>query len=406
MCLASRLLVAVVAVVGAALLHVGGAADAPSLDSPTLTHPFGAGGLAGLAGRALSPLARWDAVWYLRIAHGGYGRGPEAGPQAAFFPLYPALVRLLGGGSTSPPLLLVGSYAVAWATFLVALYLLHRLVTLELGGRAATATLVLLAFFPAAWFFGAPYSESLFLMASVGAFYAARTGRWAWAGALAAVASATRLLGVALLVPLAILYLYGPRTDRPPDGENGRRPRYALRADALWVLLAPAGTLAFAAYLALRYGDGLGFLHLQQARAHALAVPFAAVWKGAQAAGNAVSSTLDGSIAGPYLGSLAARNLMQFGFLIFAALATAGALRRLPLAYGAYVLAYLAIPLSFPIAERPLDSLHRYLTVLFPLFMWMAIVCLRRGWTRAVTAASAVGLIALTALFATWHLLY
>ena len=42
--------------------------------------------------------------------------------------------------------------------------------------------LLLLAVFPGALYFGAPYSESLFLLCSVGAFLAARKDRWALAG--------------------------------------------------------------------------------------------------------------------------------------------------------------------------------------------------------------------------------
>ena len=52
------------------------------------------------------------------------------------------------------------------------------------------------------------------------------------------------------------------------------------------------------------------------------------------------------------------------------------ALRRLPLAYGAYVLAALALPLSYPVAAQPLMSLPRFLVVLFPLHLalgaWLA----------------------------------
>ena len=70
--------------------------------------------------------------------------------------------------------------------------------------------LLLVAFFPAALFFSAVYSESLFLLLSVGAVLAARQGRWAWAGALAALAALTRNSGVLLLVPLALLFLYLP----------------------------------------------------------------------------------------------------------------------------------------------------------------------------------------------------
>src|SRR4051812_29592214 len=152
------------------------AQNATRFDTPQLTH--------ALADPLLAPLARWDAVWYLRVADSGYG---ESEARAAFFPLYPLLVRGLAVPfGASPAALLVAAYAVALATFLAALTLLHRLVTLELGRRLAEPTLLLLAVFPAALYFGAPYAESLFLALSVGAFYAARTGRWAAAGACAA----------------------------------------------------------------------------------------------------------------------------------------------------------------------------------------------------------------------------
>ena len=74
------------------------------------------------------------------------------------------------------------------------------------GRRLARPTLLLLAVFPAAVYFGAPYSESLFLLLAVGAFYAARTGHWAWAGACAGLASATRSAGLLLVLPLAMIW--------------------------------------------------------------------------------------------------------------------------------------------------------------------------------------------------------
>ena len=118
---------------------------------------------------------------------------------------------------------------MALAALAVALYLLHRLTELELGRAAAGPAVLLLCVFPASVFLGAPYSESLFLAASVGAFYAARTGHWAAAGAAAAAASATRSAGVLLLLPLVILYWQGT--------EPGRR----LRPHLAWLALAPAG---------------------------------------------------------------------------------------------------------------------------------------------------------------------
>src|SRR5690606_11722167 len=145
-------------------------------------------------------------------------------------------------------------------------------VTLELGRAHARPALLLLAFFPAALFFGAPYSESLFLLLSVGAFYAARTGRWAWAGAAAGAASATRSAGILLLVPLAILWWQSPR----------RRRHLA------WLALAPAGLAAYTAYLALAHGDPFAYLGLQRAWDRSFAGPLVGVWQGLEAAWQAV----------------------------------------------------------------------------------------------------------------------
>src|SRR4051794_1517892 len=170
---ASRLLVWVAAVVAAAVARPDSGASAQAFDRPELTHPFGPA-LDAL----FAPLARWDAVWYLGIAHSGYD-----GASTAFFPLYPLLVRGLAPAG-DPASLLFAAFVVSLAALAGALYLLRRLAELELGSAsAARRAVLLLAFFPGALWLGAPYSESLFLLLSVGAIYAARTGHWAWAGA-------------------------------------------------------------------------------------------------------------------------------------------------------------------------------------------------------------------------------
>ena len=88
----------------------------------------------------------------------------------------------MGRGFASAGVALVAAFAVSLAAFAGALYLLHRLTELELGREYALPTILLLSVFPGAVFFGIPYSESIFLLVSVGAFYAARTEHWAWAG--------------------------------------------------------------------------------------------------------------------------------------------------------------------------------------------------------------------------------
>jgi hypothetical protein len=361
------------------------AENAAKFDTPHLTH--------ALADPLLAPLARWDAVWYLRVAETGYG-GSEA--RAAFFPLYPLLVRALAAPfGASPAALLGAAYAVALAAFLGALTLLHRLVSLELGRPLARPTLLLLAVFPAALYFGAPYAESLFLLLAVGAFYAARTGRWAWAGACAAAAAATRNSGVLLLLPLLIVW-WGTRERRI--------------GDAAWILLAPLGLAAFALYLGLAEGDAWAFVHAHEAWYRELSLPLVGTWEGLGAAVDGLRQLASGqrevvyfeqAAGDPY--RIAAINLMLFGSLVFGVVACLGVLRRLPLAYGVWVAASLALPLSEPVRPQPLMSLPRFLAVLFPIFMWLALWSEERRATERMAALSALGLGLFTAQFATWH---
>jgi hypothetical protein len=374
---------------------MGGLAErnAEVFDEPELTR--------SLAEPLLSPLARWDAAWYLRIAESGYG-GSDV--RAAFFPLYPLLVRAVAAPfGASPEALLLAAYVVSLAAFLGALVLLHRLVSLELGRPIAQPALLLLAVFPAAVFFGAPYSESLFLLLAVGAFYAARTGRWAWAGAAAAGAAATRSSGVLLLLPLAMLWWSSGRGASAPRA--GRRLR-----DAAWLLLAPLGLAAYAAFLGLAEDDAWRFLDVQDAWSRELTVPLAGAWDGLGAAIDGARQLLSGQTEVVYFEKaagdpyrIAAINLMLFGSLVFALVACAGCLRRLPKAYGAWVAASLVLPLTFPVKPQPLMSLPRFLAVLFPIFMWLALWSEERRATARVAAVSAIGLGLFTAQFASWH---
>ena len=368
-------------------------------DPGGVTAPFG-----GAADWLVGPAARGDAVWYLAIANDGYR---ESG-RAAFFPLYPLLVAVLGPLAGSP---VVAGVALSLAALLVALTILHRLAVLEIGADAAGTAVVLLAVFPAAYCFSAVYSESLFLALSVGAIYAARVDRWAWAGVLGMLAAGSRSAGVVLVVPLALLYLYGPRgpaATRPAP--RSWRPRFPVRANALWIGLVPLGLGAFVGYLALAGADPGAPFTAQAEWMRASAGPFVGVWEGAVAAFDGARQLLSGSRAPVYFGIaagdpfvIAAQNLILFAFLVLGLVGTVGVLRRLPVAYGGYMVAAIALPLSYPVAPQPLMSFPRFLAVLFPLHLWLALVVRRRAWRRPVIAGSAAMLAIASAQFAAWE---
>jgi hypothetical protein len=388
-----------------AVLSFGRAPGTTGFDPVRLTAPFGYFG-----NLLVAPLARWDSVWYLAIAHGGYDHEPA---RTAFFPLYPLVTRGLGVVLGSD---LVAGVIVSLLAFGVALALLYRLVAIELGERRAELTVMLLAFCPVAYFFSAVYSESLFLVLSVGSIYAARIGRWGSAGLLGGLAAASRNSGIVLVVPLVLLYLYGPRADRIAAAQlrSGRLgallPRHPVRPSIAWIALVPAGLGLYIGWLALKYGDGLAPFHAQQVWFRHFAGPFGGVWDGAVAAWDGLRQIVHGppppiyfTKAGGNALVVAGQNLFLFGFLVAGALACVGALRRLPIAYGAYAIAALAMPLSYPVGPLPLASLPRYEVVLFPLFMWAAIWADERRRIAPVLGSSAVLLGLFTAEFATWR---
>ena len=328
----------------------------------------------------VAPFARWDSVWLLSVATDGYGYEAR---RTAFFPLYPLLTGLAGDLVGSP---LAAGILVSLVALLVSLMLIHRLAELELGPREAAAAVWLLALFPASVYLSAVYSESLFLALTLGAVLAARTGLWPLAGALGGLATATRSVGILLLVLLFGLWL---------DRRAGSRRRLA---DLPWLALVPLGLLAYALWLEHAGFGAFSFLEVQASWGRATAWPWTGIADGV-VAGSEGLGTLVTSGAAP----LAAHNLMLLCWLLLGVAGVAGALRVLPWAYGLYMGLILLAALSSPVDWQPLLSLPRVMVVCFPLFLWLASVLAPGRITRMATyAASAVALAAWAALFSAW----
>jgi hypothetical protein len=278
-----------------------------------------------------------------------------------------------------------------------------------------------------AWTFSAVYTESLFLALSLGCILRARAGSWGWAGILGALAAASRVEGLTLVVPLLFMFLYGPRTDRLPVLRRGpepgqslsariRRlahraaPRFPVTGELAWLLLVPVGFGAFLLGLALSGAGGLAPFHAHGLWFRHFTGPFGGVWDGAVAAWDGLRQLVHGPGPPIYFRQsggnplvAAEQNLVLFAALVVALGALVGVFRRLPVAYGAYALVALALPLSYPVTPQPLQSISRYAVVIFPLFMWAGWWVSRRRITTPAVAALAVLLGLFTAEFATWH---
>ncbi len=199
-----RLGLALLAVVGVALVPPNEPAGVPGWPAPDLTPGWH---------NLFTSWERWDGLWFLRIASAGYAVGDGS---AAFFPLYPLIVRgfsfALGGHPLGAALI------VSNVSCLAAMVTVFRLTEFEFDARRARNTIVLMSLFPTAFFFLAPYTESLFLLLAAGSIYAARRERWILAGLLGALASLTRSVGLVLILVLAAeaIRRWREREDREP----------------------------------------------------------------------------------------------------------------------------------------------------------------------------------------------
>ena len=212
--------------------------------------------------RWLDIWARWDAGWYMSIVRSGYAASGDlhtTQSNVAFYPLYPYVVKLLALLIPAPlrtldATLLIG-ILVSNAFLLVALVLLHKLVTASFNDESlARRTVLYLLLFPTGFFFSCFFTESTFLCMSVAAFHAASRKSWAVAAFFAGLLTLTRPQGVLIAAPLAWMYL----------ASLGGDPR-RIRWDAAWFLLIPLGLLAFLFECYRCTGDFLATFHVHAA---------------------------------------------------------------------------------------------------------------------------------------------
>lgn len=318
--------------------------------------------------------AQWDAGWFLRIATDGYDEA-----SAAFFPLYPTLVGLLGSSLVLGTLLsLVAAGLGAWCVAEIA--------RAHLGDDGARDTVLILALFPTAFVFTAVYSEGLFLLLSAGSFLAAQRGRPWVAGIAGGLAVATRSMGLALLP--ALVYLLWPRS---------RREIWRLAP----LLLLPAALGAYALFLDRELGDAFAFTDAQATgweRELATLGPLGGAWMAFQAGGHGALELLrDLPRAGTEISQplqVSWWNVVHLTLLVPLVWLTWVAWRRLGPALGLYAAATLVVILSVPSEGFPLVSMPRFVLTDFPVLIALAAVIqgrprLRTGALVALGALSA-----------------
>ena len=334
--------------------------------------------------------AQWDSDWYLDIADDGYREA-----SAAFFPLYPGLVRALGFVLGSH---LVAGVVLSLAAAGVGAWALHEIARHAAGEAVARDSVLLLALYPTAFVFTSAYSEGLFLAFATTSFLAGLRGRPWLAGLLAGLAVATRLMGLAL-VP-ALVALFWPRT------------RAQIPQLAPVVLLPLMGLASVALVFDRALGDSLAFAHAQKFwdRAASPLGPFGGIYEGLRETVRNIDglASLPGRVRTPgesfsiadtlelQQSQLAMFNLVDLLALAAAIALTVVAYRRLGLPFALFSVTTLVIATSAPGAAIPLQSMVRFVMVDFPVLIAGAMLLAGRPALRTGTLVTlgAVGAVA------------
>jgi hypothetical protein len=295
---------------------------------------------------------RWDTGWFTGIAIDGYTWNPDTTQEQSivFFPGFPMLMRLgatLVLHPTSPVAVVWSGVVVSWITFALACVYFYKLAREEFGDDVGLAAVMLLAAYPFAVFFSTAYSESLFLFTLLATFYHFRR-REMWLAAIFGLAAGlSRMNGCMLSVVLAaiiVLREWAPtikRASLPPlvSGET-------LRA-FLVAAMPGIGMLLYCAFMWHLTGDPLAWLKRQEA------------WH------------RDIHLGDPRLVRqfMQARYWLDAGALGLVLVALWPIARRLGYAAALFT----ALTTLLPFLNGGLLSVGRFTSIVFPLFLWLAI---------------------------------
>lgn len=291
--------------------------------------------------------ANFDGEHYLSISIFGY-----KGLEQAFFPVYPKVISLLSQPFSKD--IFTSLFSVTFfgiiisnLSFLLALILLWDLLRLDFSEKISYWTIFLILIFPTSFYFGAVYSEALFLLLTVASFYSVRKQKWWLAGICGGLASATRVFGI-LLLPALVLEIWQQK-------EN--------KSNLFWLLLVPLGLLGYMFYQWQNVGDPLAFYRLQKlvGEQHQSGITLLP-----QVLFRYLKMLFTVEVTNPIYQTL----LLEFIVgIVFFILPIYGFFKKIRVSYVLFAL----IGFLIPSIQGSLSSVPRYVIVFFPSFISLAI---------------------------------
>src|SRR3989344_1399090 len=181
-------------------------------------------------------LGNFDGVHYLRIAQDGFAYQYTQ----TFFPFYPLLIKFFSIFTFGN--LIISALIISNTAFLLALVIFYKLLAKIYSEKVAFWSCIFLLSFPTSFYFGSVYTESLFFLLVILAFYLYEKGNILGASIVGAASSATRLIGV-FLAPSLI--------------------RNFKTRNLIPLIIVPLGLLIYMVYLKITFNNPFYFLTAQ-----------------------------------------------------------------------------------------------------------------------------------------------
>ena len=327
-------------------------------------------------------LLRWDSEWYKIIASEGYkyNGDPSLTQTVVFYPLYPALCRLVSEAlsiEVVDSMLLVANLAAV-----AAVLLLFKLVRERFGDGTALATVTMISFFPSSIFLSAGYTEPLALLLMVSFFLAVARHRFLAAAMLAGLAVATRSSGI-VLFPVLLWELW-----------RCRSPRWFLVEVVPLSIIATSGLWLYSIYLGFAFGHPMAFADGQ-----------AAFHENTTMSARLLSALTLEPFSKLNLTDVSPAGLDQWFTLLFIALIVCSWFAGISRGMTLFAAMVLTLPyLTLCGGPAGFTSMARFNIVSFPLFVVMALLTERWRWVVPGIVGIFGGLLLMyAALFSQWQ---
>ena len=335
---------------------------------------LGGGMQAYVDNPAFWSMANFDGEHYISIAAHGYKP-----LQYFFFPLYPVIMGIFSVSDTPFGLALTGQL-LSHACLVVALVGLWKLVKMDYSKNIAKYTILLLLLFPTAFYFVGVYTESLFLALVVWSFYLTRKRMWLSAVLLAALASSTRIIGVVMLPVILLEWFATP-------------PKERAYSTLFLLPVSVAGIIAYVYFLYHQTGDALAFktslemVYGEQRSDSLVLLP--------QVLYRYIFKILPSMNWSYFEGSFSL--LIEFSSGVLFLILSIYAFLKLRLSYAVFMITGYVLPTL----SGSFSSMGRYVLVLFPGFILMALYYEKLSYRMKVVvcAVMGIGLGLATALF-------